>query len=404
MAQTVDHVTARAMARVGQTLAGKWRLERLVGLGGMAAVYEATHRNGNRVAIKMLHLELSLDADLKRRFLREGYAANKVGHPGVVRVLDDESADDGAVFLVMDLLEGETLDARWERNGRRLEVGEVLGAVDQVLSILAAAHAKGIVHRDVKPENVILARNGGKLADFGIARIPDSTLTHQGGLMGTPAYSAPETFKTGTFSPASDQFSLAAAIYEALSGARAFPGDDAVAVASRIATEPPQRFAERIGLSVIVDEVLERALDRDPLARFPTSAQFGEELAAAIAVGSPKIEAAAQAPRQERKLGQVALGGAVVLLTAGLLWRAALHAPPSAASVPPEPSGEPVAPVAAPVLSSPSLPTRPRPPRPRPRTDLSAAPSTSAPTLSEPPRPSASTPLPLPPPAPSGSP
>src|SRR3954447_25755433 len=101
-----------ALSRVGQKLKGRWRLDSLLGIGGMASVYAATHRNGKRVAVKMLHPELSASPEMKQRFIDEGYAANRVGHPGAVSVLDDDESDDGAVFFVMDLLEGESLEGR----------------------------------------------------------------------------------------------------------------------------------------------------------------------------------------------------------------------------------------------------------------------------------------------------
>src|SRR5690242_671717 len=112
--------------RVGTVVNRKYHLDALLGVGGMATVFAATHRNGSRVAIKMLHPELTLKADLKKRFLREGYVANSIGHPGAVRVLDDDTAEDGAVFLVMELLEGETLAARADRTGGKLPLDEVL--------------------------------------------------------------------------------------------------------------------------------------------------------------------------------------------------------------------------------------------------------------------------------------
>ena len=116
-----DERVARARARVGSVLNEKYRLDRVVGVGGMAAVYAATHlRNTSRVAVKLLHREMAVDSNVRARFLREGYAANSVEHPGAVRILDDDMTEDGAVFLVMELLEGETLDARWERSGHRL--------------------------------------------------------------------------------------------------------------------------------------------------------------------------------------------------------------------------------------------------------------------------------------------
>src|SRR5215470_12305286 len=127
MSGASESALEQARARVGAVLRGKWRLERLLGVGGMASVYAATHRNGKRGAVKMLHLELSLHEAARARFLREGYVANAVGHPGAVSVLDDDVAEDGSVFLVMELLDGETLEAIAEaRHERRLEVGEVL--------------------------------------------------------------------------------------------------------------------------------------------------------------------------------------------------------------------------------------------------------------------------------------
>src|SRR5260221_9227070 len=113
-----DDLLERAKARVGMVLDGKWHLDSVLGIGGMATVYAATHRNQKRVAIKMLHPEVSIDKQVTTRFTREGYVANTVGHPGAVSVLDDDVAEDGAVFLVMELLEGETLDTRWEKAGR----------------------------------------------------------------------------------------------------------------------------------------------------------------------------------------------------------------------------------------------------------------------------------------------
>ncbi len=193
-----DPITARARQRVGATLKSKWRLESLVGVGGMAAVYSATHlNNGKKVAIKMLHAELSIDPEVRDRFLKEGRAANKVEHPGAVEVSDDDTTEDGAVFLVMELLDGETLAHRFERKARSLVIEEILLIADQVLDVLASAHERGIVHRDIKPDNIFLTRGGAvKLLDFGIARIREysaqTSNTRSGSTMGTPAYMAPE--------------------------------------------------------------------------------------------------------------------------------------------------------------------------------------------------------------------
>jgi eukaryotic-like serine/threonine-protein kinase len=185
-----------ARTRVGRTLNDRWHLDGLLGVGGMASVYAATHRNGNRVAIKILHPELSGYAELKERFLEEGYAANNVAHPGVVAVYDDGISEDGGVYLVMELLDGETLQARWQRVPFGFSPRDILSIADQILEVLDAAHSKGIVHRDIKPENILLKRDGRiKLLDFGIARNERSRRTQRtraGSAMGTPAFMPPE--------------------------------------------------------------------------------------------------------------------------------------------------------------------------------------------------------------------
>ena len=164
----------------------------------MAAVYAATHRNGSRAAVKVLHEGMSSNPFVRPRFLWEGYLANAVGHEGALKVIDDDEAEDGSLFLVTELLDGETLEERRMRFGGRLPCDEVLLAIDQVLSVLAAAHAKGVVHRDLKPENVFLTRAGRiKVLDFGIARLrqlpaADGPAESEKMIGGTPTYMAPE--------------------------------------------------------------------------------------------------------------------------------------------------------------------------------------------------------------------
>ena len=160
-----------AAERVGRTLRGKWRLDALLGVGGMASVYAATHRNGKRGAVKVLHAALGEEA--RKRFLREGYASNRVAHPGVPSVLDDDVDEEGAVFLVMELLEGSSLEEiRMAATTGRLPVGEVLDIASAALDVLAAAHGKGVLHRDLKPANLFRTTRGEiKMLDFGIARI-----------------------------------------------------------------------------------------------------------------------------------------------------------------------------------------------------------------------------------------
>src|ERR1700722_8622570 len=194
----VDGIEFAAKARVGRFLRNKWRLDALLGVGAMAAVYAATHKYGGRAAVKILHRERCLNAEVLRRFVREGHIANAVGHEGAVRVLDDDTAEDGSPFLILELLDGETLEERRLRCGGRLVEDEVLSVADQLLDVLIAAHAKGIVHRDIKPENVFLTRTGQvKVLDFGIAGLRElsgggTRATRAGTSMGTPAFMAAE--------------------------------------------------------------------------------------------------------------------------------------------------------------------------------------------------------------------
>jgi serine/threonine-protein kinase len=142
----LDRAVESAQQRLGQTLLGKWHLDALLGQGGMAVVYAATHRNGARGAVKMLR---SSNEQEVSRFFREGYIANHVDHPAIVRVLDDDRADDGTPFLVMELLEGRSLEELATASGGRLDAREVLRVMGEVLEALAAAHDRGIVHRDI---------------------------------------------------------------------------------------------------------------------------------------------------------------------------------------------------------------------------------------------------------------
>ena len=159
--------------RIGQLLAGKWRVERLLGVGSVASAYAAIDESsGARVAIKVMHPELFEDEAVRARFLREARLAGSIEHPGVVRVHADGTADDGAPFLVMEFLDGQTIDARMRRKGGKLPVREALWIADAVLDTLGAAHAMGLVHRDVRVENVFLTSDHVvKVLDFAVARV-----------------------------------------------------------------------------------------------------------------------------------------------------------------------------------------------------------------------------------------
>ena len=279
-----DPALARAYTRVGVMLRDKWRLDRLLGYGGMAAVYAGTHRNGSRGAIKMLHPELSLDSEARQRFLREGYVANAVNHPSVVRVLDDDIAEDGSVFIVMELLEGETLDERVHRLGNPLSPQEVLCAIDPVLSALAAAHEKGIVHRDIKPDNLFVNHDGTvKLLDFGVARLPDApvTVTRSGSMVGTPAFMPPEQAlgRNDQIDARSDLWALGATLFYLLSGRlvhdASTPNEHLVAAATRRAPALRSVLPE---VPETVATFVDRALSFEPDLRWQTAESMQDAL------------------------------------------------------------------------------------------------------------------------------
>ncbi len=214
-------------ARVGQTLNGKWHLDRLIDVGGMGAVYEATHRNGRRAAIKILHPHVASNPEVRKRFLREGYVANRIDHPGTVAILDDDTAEDGSPFLVMELLDGQSLSGLLTKSGGALPVPQALAIAAQVLEVLAAAHGNGIIHRDIKPANIIVTKTGyAKLLDFGLARIRDGVLsvipTAAGIVMGTAGYMAPEQARgqPDQIDARTDIFAVGAVLFRAVSGRR----------------------------------------------------------------------------------------------------------------------------------------------------------------------------------------
>jgi eukaryotic-like serine/threonine-protein kinase len=277
MTDPEDDSTSRARERIGKVLRDKWKIYDLLGIGGMAAIYAATHvNNGKRVAIKLLHPEVVTNAEARSRFLREGYVANKVDHPGTVQVLDDDIDDDGSVFLVMELLDGETFEARRVRSGNVLPAIDVLKVADRVLDVLATAHEKGIIHRDIKPDNIFLTNDGGvKLLDFGIARLRDSmrraTMT-SGGAIGTPAFMPPEQARGrwNDVGPRTDLWALGATMFTALTGRLVHQADTVNELLLAAMTKPAPALASMLpGVSATVSAVVDRALAHEMDGRWP---------------------------------------------------------------------------------------------------------------------------------------
>ena len=274
----------QARSRVGMVLNEKWTLERLIGIGGMACVYAAKHRNGAKAAVKVLHPDIGRIEEVLRRFLREGKAANLVDHPGAVKVLDDDvissGPDKGAAFLVMELLEGESLEDRIE-SGPPISEREMLVILQQILDVLAVAHASGVIHRDLKPENLFLAKSKDepdvaprvKILDFGLARLADGGIgTVHGLAIGTPSYMPPEQAggKADEIELRTDLFAVGATSFRILAGRTVHPGKNAVDIVLKMARDAaPKLRSVAPSISEATARVIDRALEFKKQDRWP---------------------------------------------------------------------------------------------------------------------------------------
>ncbi len=253
---------------------GRYRVSRLLGTGAMGYVYLGYDpRLDRQVAIKTLR-ELHLDPEARERFVarfrNEARAAARLQHPCIVQVHDVDEDPEVGPYLVFEYVPGTTLHQLLKERGP-LPPHVLIPMAEQVASALDAAHERGVLHRDVKPHNILVTEAGhAKLADFGVARLPDAALTREGQFLGTPAYAAPETLAHGDYSPRSDLFSFAAVLYEAITGNRPFPGEEALAVAHRVMHESPKPLAEAAKEAHVppeVDRAIAQALDKDPQKR-----------------------------------------------------------------------------------------------------------------------------------------
>jgi serine/threonine-protein kinase len=301
MGEEPDTLETLCLDRVGKTLNEKWTLERLLGVGGVAAVYAARHRNGRRVAVKVLHPELAVDSRMKKRFLREGYVANKVEHPGAVVVLDDAVSGDGSVFLVMELLEGETLDARCRRLGGNISPADGLNLVHALLDIVRAAHAVGVLHRDITPSNVFVTTTGRvKLLDFGIARLhtkdSEPVTKSLAGALGTPGFMPPEQAR-GLWEEVdvrSDLWAVGAVLYRALAGRSVHQGRTPSEQLLAAMTQRAKSLAEVLeDAPEAVVALVDKAIQFEPAKRFQDAEEFRAEVGKTYAdlVGDPIEEA-----------------------------------------------------------------------------------------------------------------
>jgi eukaryotic-like serine/threonine-protein kinase len=269
---------------VGDVLADRYELEELVGSGGMSSVYRARDRTLDRtVALKVLALQYTDDADHIERFSREARTVASLSHPNIVTLID-RGEHEGRRFIVFEYVEGDNLKRRIQKAGPA-PVDEALRLVIQVARGLSYAHAQGLVHRDVKPQNVLLNGHGqAKVTDFGIARATDvQGVTQTGTVLGSSEYISPEQAQGREVDERTDVYSLGVVLYELLTGSVPFTGENFVAVAMRHINEPaPSVLERRPDVPLRVADAVDRALAKEPADRFPTMSAFGSELAACL--------------------------------------------------------------------------------------------------------------------------
>jgi eukaryotic-like serine/threonine-protein kinase len=317
---------------VGETIAGRYELQELVGHGGMSSVYRAHDSLLERyVALKLLHEQYNADDGFVERFKREARLVAQLQHPNIVTVID-RGEEDGRQYIVFEYIDGENLKEFVVRKGR-LEVREALEVALEVARALAFAHAAGLVHRDVKPQNVLLNGDGrAKVTDFGIARSldVDTGMTQTGTILGTSNYLAPEQASGQPVDAQTDVYSLGVVLYELLAGDVPFPGESFVAVAMKHVHEPsPNLLDVRPDVPLRVAAAVDRALEKEPEQRFPSMDAFAAELEACLAeldrgdTGEGDVTMVVPAAQRRRPRKQVSVWPALLAL-AGLLGIAAI--------------------------------------------------------------------------------
>jgi serine/threonine-protein kinase len=271
---------------IGSLLDGRYRIDAVLGTGGMGRVYRAEHTKiGKPVAIKVLHADLHRNREASQRFQREAIASGRLDHPNIVGVSDFGVLDGGTCYLVMEVLEGESLGDRLARE-RRIHWVEAIEILRGVLHGLRHAHERGVVHRDIKPDNVYLARKDGdpviKILDFGIAKLyagssDDPASTRAGLTVGTPAYLSPEQACGGEITPRSDLYSASIVLYEMLAGRAPFEDRDPLAMLGAHVSRRPPAFsviAAGVDIPARLEEIIQHGLRKSPGERIGTAADY----------------------------------------------------------------------------------------------------------------------------------
>lgn len=292
---------------VGTVLDGQYQIEALLGQGGMGAVYRARHKLlGDQVAIKIIQPEASISAEFQKRFLREGQAARSFQHPNVITVHDLRMTEDGLIYLVMEYIEGSSLHGELKKQGR-FSPAQALEILEPIASALTAAHATGVVHRDLKPDNIMIGKSAQgqrivKLLDLGLAKLRNNEatmLTVQGQILGTPQYMSPEQWNgVEDIDGRTDLYSLACVFYELIAGRRPFDGKTLESLACQHALNMPTPLHEVVkGVPPEFSNAIARALEKDRTKRQETCAELIDELKTALKNGAmavdPQLEMAA---------------------------------------------------------------------------------------------------------------
>jgi serine/threonine-protein kinase len=275
--------------RLGQVISGKWTLERLIGAGGMAAVYAAKHEIGRKEAIKILHPHVATDKELVARFNREAHAVNRFSHAGAVEVRDIDVTDSGEPFLVMELLEGESLARKLKKDGVSTEDG--LQLIDELLDVLTAAHAEGVIHRDIKPSNLFIEPDGKlKVLDFGVAQLkhaPGTLITDAGTTLGTVAYMPPEQLRGEEIDHRADIYAVGATLFRIVSGEKVHLGEEDE-VARKVLKGPPRTLVDVVpDASEGVQRIVDRALAHVAGRRYPDAKTMQADVRAVVAGDVP---------------------------------------------------------------------------------------------------------------------
>jgi eukaryotic-like serine/threonine-protein kinase len=294
--ETVDLAAAHdGAALVGRTLEDKYRLEELLGSGGMCHVYRAIHSQmGKQVAVKILKPHLAADPSLSRRFEQEARAASRIHHPNAINVMDYGIGEGNTPFIVMEFVNGITLGELIRQQGA-LPLERTANILRQICGALDSAHAVGVIHRDIKPDNIIIGDYGNsdwvEVVDFGVAKIKEDlnrrvALTGDNVIVGTPRYMSPEQCEELPVDARSDIYSLGVVVYEMLAGAAPFKWDSSTRLLLAHATEPPEPLrTQRPDIPAAVEAVVMRALEKDPARRPQSAGEFAREFEEAAGFG-----------------------------------------------------------------------------------------------------------------------